>query len=215
VEYKGQPLAGFQPFEYPNGYNMFLSKFSLFISNVELIAENKTVRLAEIAFIDLLDGVVTDDEARLGKSIVIRDVPIDQYSSIHYSMGVPSDLNALTPADFENTSALSNAGEYWVGWTSFIFHKTEGKMDIDGNGEFETNIVIHIGSDDAYRESEYDVDVDLSVSDVIQLVIDINDIYESGNTYFDFIETPQIHHLSQLPQALPIMDALSTRVKVK
>lgn len=215
IQNNGRALPGFESFNYPNGYQMLLSKFSLFISNIELRGISNNVSLAEIAFVDFLNGITTAAQAEEGISMVINDVPIDKYNLLSYAIGVSSDLNFLEPADFDNASALSNSGEYWIGWKSYIFHKTEGKIDKDGDGQFETNIALHVGSNAAYRESEHIVNFDLSQIDQLELIVDVNEIFKIENTYFDFVETPQIHHLGQLPQVLPIMDALATKIQVK
>ena len=208
-------MAGFESFNYPNGYQMLLSKFSLFISNIELRGTSNNVNLADIAFIDFFNGVTTSTQAEEGISLVINDIPVDQYNLLSYAIGVPSDLNALEPSDFDNTSALSNSGEYWIGWSSYIFHKTEGKIDQDGDGQFETNIALHVGSNAAYRKAEHTIDFDLTQIDQLDFIVDVDEIFKMKNSYFDFVETPQIHHLGQLPQVLPIMDALATKIQVK
>ena len=129
LENKGHPVVGFESFEYPGGYNMFLTKFSLFISNMSLTREdNTTLPIGDVLFMDLLDGVQTLERAEQGLSLVVSNVPTETFKKLNFSVGVPSDLNAMEPSDFDITNALSNNGEYWVGWSSYIFHKTEGKI---------------------------------------------------------------------------------------
>jgi hypothetical protein len=216
LENKGQPVVGFESFEYPGGYNMFLTKFSLFISNMSLTREdNTTLPIGDVLFMDLLDGVQTLERAEQGLSLVVSNVPTETFKKLNFSVGVPSDLNAMEPSDFDITNALSNNGEYWVGWSSYIFHKTEGKIDTDGDGEFETNVALHIGSDEAFRSAEFDIDLNVDARQELEIVVDVDDIFNINGEYYDFEATPQIHHLGLLPQALPIMDALSTEIRIR
>ena len=215
---KGNPVVGFESFAYPGGYDMFLTKFSLFVSNLQLIREdNSSLSLGtDVFFLDLLDGVETLDRAEQGISLLVTNVPTeDSFNRIRFSVGVPSDLNATEPSDYDVGNALSNSGEYWVGWSSYIFHKTEGKIDADNDGEFETNIALHIGSDEAFRSAEFDIDLNIENKQELQILVDIDDIFNIGGEYYDFVETPQIHHLGLLPKALPIMDALSSEIIIR
>jgi len=216
LEADGEPVVPFEAFNYPGGYELFLTKFSLFLSDITLNREDgSSVLLRDVIFTDLLQDVENTADATRGQNIRITNVPSDEYVSISMNVGVPPELNAQSPADFDPSSALSNNGEYWVGWSSYIFHKTEGKVDSDGDGEFETNVAIHIGSDDAFRTATYPINLDLSDDEEINLVLDVFDLYSNGNEYYNFIETPQIHHLGLLPKALPIMDALSTGFSIR
>tara|TARA_Y100000385_G_scaffold285797_1_gene346438 strand:- start:1211 stop:1960 length:750 start_codon:yes stop_codon:yes gene_type:complete len=216
LENKGVPMVGFEPFDYPGGYSMFLTKFSLFISEMELIGEdNSSLPIGDILFMDLLESVQTLERAEQGLSLLVSNVPSEEFTQLRFNVGVPSELNAQQPSDFTGNNALSNTGEYWVGWSSYIFHKTEGKIDTDGDGEFETNVALHIGSDEALRVAEYDINLNLDDRQELRIVVDIDNIFNINGAYYDFIETPQIHHLGLLPKALPIMDAFSTNISVE
>ncbi len=213
---KGEPIVGFEPFDYPGGYSMFLTKFSLFISEMELVREdNSSIPIGDIIFMDLLENVQTRERAEQGLSLLVSNVPSDEFTLLRFNIGVPSELNAKQPSDYSSDNVLSNSGEYWVGWSSYIFHKTEGKIDVEGDGEFETNVALHIGSDEALRVAEYDIDLDLDDKQELKIVVDIDDIFSVNGEYYNFIETPQIHHLGLLPKALPIMDAFSTNISVE
>jgi len=216
LENNGDPVVGFEAFSYPDGYNMFLTKFSLFLSDIELVdSENSSLQIQDVLFLDLLKDIQTKDAAENGLSFTVNALPAGLYKKFKVSIGVSPDFNAMSPSDFEISSVLSNSGEYWEGWSSYIFHKTEGKIDTDGDGEFETNIALHIGSDAAFRQAEYAINLDTENQNKLEMVIDINDIYKIGNDYYNFEETPQIHHIGLLPKALPIMDGLALEIEIR
>ena len=216
LTYDGSPLVGFSDFTYPLGYEVFFSKYSLFLSDITLTSSDGNHQLSDVEFIDLLTGVDTEDKARSGSTLQYLNVPSKTYSGISFNIGVPETVNLTAPADYDSTSPLSNNGEYWVGWTSYIFHKIEGKMDADNDGDPEAGIALHIGSDDAFRQISISQSLDISDDqETILINFDLKEILEINGVFFDFQDTPQIHHLGVLPKALPILDNTLPSVRIE
>ena len=207
LTYEDAPLVGFNQFTYPLDFEVFFTKYSMYISDLKLLSDEGDYVLSEVEFIDLLTGVDTEERAQAGQIRSFSNVPTRTYSGLSFNIGVPEELNSTAPADYPIDSPLSNNGEYWVGWTSYIFHKIEGKMDSDMDGNPEAGIALHLGSDDAFRTININQILELSdASESININFDLKDILEIDGAFFDFNETPQIHHLGVLPRALPILD---------
>jgi hypothetical protein len=215
LEFDDTPLVGFATQVYPEGYNVFFTKYSLFMHNVTLTSPEGDHILSNVEWIDLLNNVTSEADALAGKSLSFSGVPRRAYTGLSFDIGVPSDINLTTPADYQSSSALSNNGEYWIGWTSYIFHKIEGMMDTDGDGEPDKGIALHIGSDDAFRSISIDLPLEINdAQEQLSVTFDLMDILNIDDQFYDFQETPQVHHLGVLPKVLPILDNLKAGLEV-
>lgn len=214
--YDDTPFEATREYNYPGGYDLFFTKVSMFLSNIELQSVGENFELLPVTFIDFGATQNTAENAALGTSYTITDVPKGDYTGLKLNLGISSQENSTQPADYDSSNPLSNTGEYWAGWSSYIFHKTEGKMDTNGDGEFDTNIALHIGSDEAFRSGEVlgDLTVKGGEMNTITLTVDILDIYRKNGAPFDFVERPQVHHQGHLPQVLPLMDRIIEGFKV-
>ena len=209
------PLPSFSNVSYPAGYEVFFTKFSLFMSEIGLIGTAEDQSISDVDFIDLLTGIVDSDQALEGVSRRYSNIKVGEYSGLRFNVGLPAQTNLLKPSDFESDHPLSNTAEYWVGWSSYIFYKLEGKFDGDSDGEPETNIALHIGSNDAFRQIEITSPFEIREGDnQIEIVFDLQSILNLDQGYYEFEDLPQVHNLTQLPQALPILDNLSSGIVI-
>ena len=216
LTYDNEPLVAFEAFDYERGHKILFSKYSMFLSDLRLHNDEGSVLLSDVEFIDILDGAITLSDAQEGKLRTYSNVLFDEYSHLSFNIGVPAEVNATAPADYSSDNPLSNNGEYWVGWSSYIFHKIEGKMDADGDEDPEAGIALHIGSDQAFREIMVNVPISIDQSnEVININFDLKRNLLMGSEYYDFIETPQVHHEGVLPRVLPILDETSQNVEVR
>ena len=207
LSYDDQPLVAFDQLTYGLGYEVFFTKYSLFLSDITLHNESGDYLLSEVEFLDLLTDVNDEASAIAGQKRTYLSVPTGEYDAISFNIGLPSTVNATTPASYANDHPLSNNGEYWVGWSSYIFHKIEGKMDTDGDSEPDASIALHIGSDQAFRQARINAPIDFDEeTETLVINFDLAQILELSAGFYDFIDTPQIHHLGVLPKALPILD---------
>jgi len=213
LSYDDEPLVAFEEKNHPLDYTVFFTKYSLYISDITLTSSESSVRLADVLFTDLLEDAVDINAASAGKSLQIDDVPQGTYTGISFKLGVPADVNGTSPADYDPLTPLGNASEYWAGWESYVFHKIEGQIDEDGDGETDTSVALHMGSDDALRTINIQLPIDISEDqETIQINFDLLDILSINNSFFDFRETKQIHSLEVLPRTFPLLD--NTRDKV-
>lgn len=210
LEYDGKPLVAGEKYNYPLGFEFFITKYSMFLSEVAMLKGEASIEIAEALFMDLAANQSTAAEAAVGTKVILEAIPEGTYKSINMSIGLPSDLNATSPSDYTSSSPLSNTGEYWEGWSSYIFHKIEGKMDSDADGSLDAGIALHIGSNDAYRNRTISKIIEIMPDQTtsIEFVIDLKEVLQINNQAFDLQETPQVHHLGVLPKVLPLMDNL-------
>ena len=174
-----------------------------------------SVKLADVAFVDLLRDAVDLSAAQTGQRLSFTEVPKRQYDGISFNIGVPANVNTTSPVDYDPTTPLGNNSEYWAGWESYVFHKIEGQMDEDGDGETDTSVALHMGSNDAFRPVRVSVPIDISDSrENLQINFDILDALSIDGSYFDFMETRQIHSLEVLPRTFPLLDSTTGAVEV-
>lgn len=208
--YDGSPLVAGQEYDYPQGFKFFVTKFSMFLSELSLENSTTTYDFSDPIFLDLAAEQFDAETAERGVSVRFDDIPENEYTNLRISLGLPGTLNGTNPSNYTSDSPLANTGEYWAGWESYIFHKLEGKMDPDGDGELDAGIALHIGSDEAYRSRviSKNIRIDGGETTVVEIKIDLKDVLTIEGQAFDLKETPQVHHLGVLPKVLPIMDNL-------
>lgn len=207
----GQPISAFERFEYPLGYNIFLTKYSLFVSDITLTNEDGTEQvLLDYGWLDLLADQIDAESAEAGSTITVKDFPEGEYTKMRINLGVDESTNTMTPAEFSTNHPLGNTGEYWEGWQSYIFHKVEGKIDSDGDEEFEKNVALHIGSNSAFRTKEVTRNISISKgeSTTVTFEIELQDVINVEGNFFDLNAMPQVHSEAALPNVLPLMDNL-------
>lgn len=214
LTYGSEPLKMFEEYTYPTGESFFFSRFSFFTSKINLTDENgKANEILDIAYHDLTNS---HSGNQYGYSFTIGDVPTGSYNKLSFGLGVAPEFNAKTPADYDSDNILSNQSEYWGGWQSYIFTRTEGKIDLDGDGTKETGFALHTGADAAYRTISFDksMAIEDGKTQEITLVVDLKKSLGVDNIY-DIKSNPQIHSLSQQPFVIELIDNLKTSFAIK
>jgi len=122
-----------------------------------------------------------------GLKFNLNGVKSGDYVNLSFDIGVPAEQNAMVPADFPSTNDLSLSGEYWPGWSSYVFCKVEGVIDFDGDGTPETDFALHLGADEALVNIELDRDFVVNDDQTTELVIpiELKNLFENGSTIFD------------------------------
>lgn len=214
LTYDGIPLTMFTNYTYPTGEVFYFSRFSFFTSDVQLKNENGN-------YIDILDvkyNDLTNSHTPPGSTynFNVDNIKNGQYTAIKMGIGVPSAANAKSPADYNADHPLSNQSEYWGGWVSYIFTRTEGNIDFDGNGIPETGFALHTGADNAYRTIEFPANITISPDKKAVITIEIDLKKEFGvNPIYNIRQNPQIHSLTQQPQVLELIDNLVEGFSIK
>jgi len=197
------------------GMEMTFSKFDFYISNVALFRNVDGIReeteLFEIEFVDLTQNSNS-------VSISTENIPVGEYDGVVFSIGVPSDLNSQIPADFSSTHPLGITGvsHYWEGWSSYIFMKTEGRLDTTGNDD-NVSFSYHIGSDQFFNSSiEKNVSINLTSGSTqnVNFAFDLQNMLESGGA-LDIPTFPNSHSLSEITAATHVAGNIPSSITVQ
>lgn len=214
LTYDGTPLTMFTNYTYPTGEVFYFSRFSFFTSDVKLKSSNGN-------YIDILDVKYNDltnshTSPKASYNFNIDNIKNGEYTGIKFGIGVPPAANAKSPADYGSDHPLSNQSEYWGGWLSYIFTRTEGNIDFDDNGIPETGFALHTGADNAYRTVELPANITITPDKTAKITIEIDLKKEFGfNPVYEIRQNPQIHSLSQQPQVIELIDNLVEGFSIK
>ena len=199
VSYDGAPFDLSKDYVYPDGKAMYFSRFSFYLANLALRTEEGTASSDGINYLRLGQAHSNAAAAAEGLKFNLNGVKSGDYVNLSFDIGVPAEQNAMVPADFPSTNDLSLSGEYWPGWSSYVFCKVEGVIDFDGDGTPETDFALHLGADEALVNIELDRDFVVNDDQTTELVIpiELKNLFENGSTIFDIESNPKIHTLSQ------------------
>lgn len=155
--FDSEPLQTFKTYTLRNGEHLQFSHLSMMISDVELLNGSDVTSLDDIAFVDL--SFDNANAASNGVTIIDQNINAETYTGIRFSIGVPESLNTMKPADFNSSHPLSRSGYYWTAWNSYIFSKTEGKLDTANTETFDFNFALHTGANELFRTFEVNVPI--------------------------------------------------------
>ncbi|HFB99456.1 MAG TPA: hypothetical protein ENJ53_01495 [Phaeodactylibacter sp.] len=148
-----------------NGQPIRFDQFNFYIGDVvlvkEIVGNPEETELVDIDFVDLSFKPVDVADAEKGFIVKAHNVPVGEYSGIKIGLGVPSELNKTKPGEYGSGHPLRNVAYYWTAWQSFIFSKTEAKIDVNNDGSFIHKLSYHTGSDEAYRTRFFAKDITL------------------------------------------------------
>ncbi|MBK8700586.1 MAG: hypothetical protein IPN29_14070 [Saprospiraceae bacterium] len=215
LKYGDQTLVMFDNYTYPDGKKLYFSRFSFFLSEIQLKGSAGYTQIHDISYHNLTNSHTGAANAALGYKYNMDGIKPGTYSAIKFSLGVPKASNDKTPADYDNNHILSNQAEYWGAWKSFIFTRTEGQIDLDGDGVTETGFGLHTGANEAFRTIELPASLTITENGTATLTIEIDLKKEFGtNPVYDIESNPQIHSMSQAPQVKELIDNLITGFKI-
>lgn len=208
--YDSEPLVILQDYAYPDGRKISFQKVSMFISDLMLTkADGTDLLLKEVDLLDFSSSHSSLSGANEGFSYLIEDVGEGDFDQISFRIGLNETQNGTTPIEYTSNNPLSKTGEYWPTWGSYIFHKAEGRIDLDNNGIFDSEEVfaLHIGSDELARKLNSDIEVSTAegTTAVIEIELDMKD-YFGINKIYDIDGTNIIHSLSQIEPARELAD---------
>ncbi len=210
LEYDGEALVMLEEYDYPDGQKVKFTRFSFYASDIRVSNGSESQLIKEVDFLNLTDSHSRIELASTGYRMNLKDITIKDPTRLDFNIGVTADQNATIPANYTGDHPLAKPGEYWIGWESFIFFKIEGIMDTTGDGDTDTNIALHIGSDDMLRFTSVDLSAD---EDETEVVIDLQNIFSDGDVTYDILNDPQIHSLNQIAQAEFLIDNLQKQIK--
>ncbi len=208
--FEGQPLTMFDTQNLMDEGDLQFTHLSMLISDIALLSPSGPRPLSDIELVDLsFDDVPSASE---GYTIRIDGIPSGTYTGISFGIGVPPDVNNQKPSEFPSTNPLSRNGFYWEAWNSYIFMKTEGKMDTGGPGPFETNFAYHTGTDELFRTLEGSIPLTIADGQTTDLNIsfDYAEILKSVN----ISEFPQNHNPEDSVQIAQIVNNLQSSISL-
>lgn len=222
LHFKISPFFGDEILEFGNqyynvsGYRLNVGEFKLYLSYVYFLEENgDTLHLTEVAFFDVRAGV---DE------IVIEDVPIGEYSSIGFGIGVAPDMNSpqnpyFNIALFDNEHPLSESnGMYWSWAGGYRFVIFEGKYDTDPDSvePMTDGYSFHTGGDATYREVVLeDINFNFTAeTNVANLDFLLDRFFYSESDTID-IATQNQTHMPDQPLSIVISDHIQQAVSFR
>ncbi len=203
--YDDIPLQMFNNRPFENGQTLEFTHLSMIISDLELLKQGSPELLDEVEIVNLTFDNTTAAEA--GYTLTISGVPTGTYDGMRFGVGVPADVNAKKPADFSSGNPLSNTAYYWTPWSSYIFMKTEGRLDTIGNGATDLGFALHTGSDALYNILE--ANIPLTVQDGLETNMDIVIDYKKVLQGVDIKANPQNHSPDDISTITAIVNNLA------
>lgn len=209
LTYDGAPLLMLKKYQYPDGKSIFFNRFSFFLSDVSLSGDGISKNSEGAEMLNFTNVNSSEATAPNGLSFTLKGVEQGTYTNFSFCVGVPVDLNAKKPSDFGNDSDLSTISEYWEPWKSFIFSRTEGFIDLDGDGTEEKGFALHTGGDAALicLDAADNFTVTEEENQIV-INIDLKKLFGETKVY-DIAANPQIHSLTQTPQVKELADNLA------
>ncbi|HHM20987.1 MAG TPA: hypothetical protein ENJ20_03085 [Bacteroidetes bacterium] len=197
--YSGEPLVfqnnAFQ-YKYPQGNQIAFSDLRFFISEVALVeAEGgDEAELIDIEYVNFSNNT-TLDEAQRPITYSLDNIPAGKYKALKFSIGVPADQNNENYSQYgANHPLRKNSGEYWSGWSSFIFMKINGTYDIEGDDLGIGNDAAlghHLGGNQFFKTITLDQPIELMPNEPLDLhiVMDLKQLYLNDlDEYLDLTE---------------------------
>jgi hypothetical protein len=216
LNYGLDPLVLFKEYKLPGAQTIFFSRFSMFVSDIKLIKGNEVKTLNQVDYLDLTQSHATIEDAKKGFELKFSKVPSMVYDSLVMTIGVVPQNNNKIPSDF-NQKPLSDQAEYWGDWKSYIFSRTEGKVDLNSDGVPETGFALHTGGNDGLRtiRLKYPISVDFDNLSKYIVEIDLRKQFSGNQSLYDIAKNPQIHSRSQAAQVKELADNLSKAFNIK
>ncbi|HRK28055.1 MAG TPA: hypothetical protein PK239_12310 [Chitinophagales bacterium] len=202
LTFKVKPLVNGQPFQLnqaylsPQNQRFMYEKFTFYLSHVTLVAPDGTEQpVSEVMWYDLSNP-----------ETVKLKVPDGNYTTLKFSIGLDSIMNASDPATFAEGHPLSySQNNYWSWATKYIFAKLEGRCDNNPNSaEWETAFLYHLGLDTLYRQTSVARTVSLTQDNLtnIELTLNVEEIFNN----LDIVANKTTHSTNNLPLAIQVTD---------
>lgn len=210
LNYGDDPLIFFENLSYPDGRDFEFTRFSFYISEIELGSNGESTIVNDVDYIDLTASHSSLSSAENGYDYTLEFDEPGNYDQLRFNLGLTDAQNSTVPADYPSSSALSLTGEYWSNWESYVYVKIEGRTDIDGDG-ISDGIALHLGSEAALRAFEVS---NLDSDERLNITIDARKIFEQNGNIYDIVATPRIHSLNQMDKTIALMDNLSGSIEI-
>lgn len=208
--YGDDPLVMFTEYSFPDGRAIQFTQMSFYISDLYFSHDGEIAQVKDVDFIDLTNSHSSDEGAQEGFLYLSGPYSLGGLSEIGFNLGLTEGLNATKPTDYLSDHPLARSGEYWTGWESYIFVKIQGSIDLDNDGELETPLALHLGSDPVKRTIRLN---NVNGSTDVRIMLDLKSFF-TGDALYDIDANPQIHSLDQIEAAMELADNLSQSIYI-
>lgn len=141
------------------------------------------------------------------------------FDGLNFNIGVDETTNALDEEDYNSRPAgdplgVQDPSMHWSWNAGYRFARIDGKADLDNDGEFETSIVYHTGTNALFRSVSMTPSLDLKEgANTVEIGLNIADAFIG----VDFSDAEQqTTHTGDNPElATKIADNLKNSVSVK
>lgn len=192
----GTEVPSSEAWTYTSAMDTFTVKqIRYFVGNFVFVMENGQEHEVDSYYlIEKMDGVENE-------SFVIEDIPVANYVSVKFKVGVKPEDNASLASEGKG-DLQTGIGMNWNWDTGYIFYKQEGQYY--ENGEWK-NYGYHIGKDSAYAENYIEsiipggAMVIAGETTSIHYFVNVNAFFgleghaAHGSTVFDMKNKPMIH----------------------
>ncbi|MBX2817850.1 MAG: hypothetical protein KTR24_17725 [Saprospiraceae bacterium] len=211
LTYQGEPLVLDQSMVFPDGKAFRVLRVSFYVSDLMVSDGSESILLKEVDFVNPSAGHLSSESAAGGYPYIETKVDLETIKDVSFNLGLTEAQNESVPADFSTDHPQSKPGEYWLAWDSYIFIKIEGWVDLDDDGDAETGMNLHLGSDAVMRPIQLNAE---GLGSRLKLEVDLYDVFKQEQVY-DIAENPGLHSLSQLPAAEELADNFSKSITIK
>lgn len=214
LQYDGEPMVMLQNYTYPSGETFYLTKVSMYMSDIAVGEQ----AVSAVEFVNLADSHADAAGAADGFSMTFADVPAGEYANFNFGLGVNAANNAMAPGDFASDNPLSNAGEYWPAWESYVFYKIEGQLDTDGDGTPDQGLSLHCGGNEVYSvlTAPKTITIDGSEDATIELTINMERVFDNNGVIYDLAGNPGLHSkANHLPQMQTLVTNTAAAITVR
>jgi hypothetical protein len=215
--YADAPLVTYgQDYTYPDGRNIRFQVLNGYLSELVLVGEDgiTEVPLLDALFFDFSDNTTPEDAVR---PLTFRTdrLPVGNYRGLRLGVGVPAAMNTpqANQLPVGNPFRTTFNSHFWTDWGSFIFFKSEGIYDKDGNGigQGDPGFGHHPGTDEVFRTVFLDLPFSVAAGKTtgLELSLDVSRLYawEDG-AYLDLSDPANLytHNMNDLSVANQLCD---------
>jgi hypothetical protein len=132
-------------------------------------------------------------------------------------VGVPNATNQKKPSDFKSSNPLSDLGEYWDAWNSYIFTKTEGQVDTSNIVQNSFKFSYHTGTNEMFRNVSFAKPFEISAGKNTEIIIELDakELLDGKSGAVNPLEEQNAHSLANKTVAIKISDNYKTALKIK
>lgn len=191
-----------------DGTPIRVEQLKLYISELELFSQGSWQRARAIELLNY--------ENNLSQVSFDFSSTVNNYDSIKFNIGVPSELNGSENPSFDPTVYgvnhplnVTNSGMYWAWNTGYKFILFDAKADLNADGTLEQGISIHLGT------SPYLINYKTASNSIMDFELKLDSIFQSNQHVIDLNTENQFHGTSNFELALKFKENFENCLTLK